>query len=227
MAPAQGAQPQPPRDPNMSGVAAPTGQGFYADSKATLQSIAQSIAKANPGIEKHPEVLFSAVRQQVDLMKGIEPDTRIMLQAQVAEARMKSQEEIELMKAQNATEVAQIRAQTAAQIAELRAKTAELSAQIAAQAKLGAAATSAGAKVQTAQIGAGAREYSADKGLEGRKAGATATVDAAKARAKGTVDAAKVRANAKTPPPPKVGDVVNGYKFKGGDPKAQSSWQKV
>lgn len=126
--PAAGAPPPqpaapPPRDPNVSAAAEPTGQGFHADSMATLRSMMQSISKANPGLR--PEVAMQALQQQITLMKGIEPDTRSYLQAEVATARIQQQADAAVQRANSATEAAQIRSDAALAVANARATAAE------------------------------------------------------------------------------------------------------
>lgn len=67
----------------LSGAAQPTGNP-WDDSKKTLQSVARSIAQANPGRKWKPGELLDAVNDVVSSMNGLNPEARIAAQAQIA-----------------------------------------------------------------------------------------------------------------------------------------------
>ena len=159
----------PPASPGVGAGGAAQGgpPNFVQSTQDTLKGIYQNIAKANPNIQ--PAALFEAAQMQIAQMHGIEPDTKMYMQAQIAEQKIDMEAKMSAMKAQSAAEVAQIKADSAAQVAELRGKlaealqgmkgqTAEKVAGISAGARLGAARVGADARLGAAGIGASSRE---------------------------------------------------------------------
>ena len=172
----------------MTGVAEPTGDGFVRDNQKTMSAIASRIAKANPGIS--PEVLFEAVHQQIGMMNGLTPESRLYMQAAAAQAKDQATLQVQLIKANSATEALQMKIEaqqrqletlraSMEQIARINAQSREHVASTNAGARVQAAGIGANARVQAAGIGADAREYSADAGTTNAQIGANARVDAA------------------------------------------------
>jgi|GEM_PF-4460795 len=175
--PQQPQQPQQmpaPRDPSLSGVTAPTGQGFHADSAATLMSAIRALKQANPNAP--PAVLMNALQQQIALMKGIEPETRAYIQAEVQAQRIQMMEQQSLERAQSASDVAQIRADSAAQVAQVRAEAARDVAAAGARSRENVAGTNAGARVQSAGISADARLKAPGAAIAAKQPGIDAAV---------------------------------------------------
>ena len=164
----------PPRDPNLSGVAAPTGQGFHADSTATLMSMAKALKQANPNAP--PAILMNALQQQIGMMKGVEPETRAYIQAEVQAQRIQMMEQQSLERAQSASDVAQIRADSAAQVAQVRAEAARDVADAGARSRENVAGTNAGARVQSAGISADARLKAPGAAIAAKQPGIDAAV---------------------------------------------------
>lgn len=181
MAPAAGPPPPPPGVP-------PTGAGGGAlsatampsqranpvqDSRQTLAAIATNIAKANPNIDLN--TLYSAVQQQVEMMKGVQPEVQsaMVYQTQIAKADVDFQQAAnqakhwdELYDAQQRriealVEAQRIAAESRERVAATNAGSRERVAGTNAGARVQAAGIGAGARVQAAGIGAGARTDSA------------------------------------------------------------------
>lgn len=195
--PPQGGMPQqspPPGSPQGGGMPPQPQQqqpsGFVNDTKTALQGMYAQVAKANPKLTKDPITMSYAVDQMLQQMKGIEPDTKLYLQAQIAEQRINSAAQIQAMKADSAADVAKIKADAAKEVADMRADAMkaiqdakdeaagdrntqtvagrEKVADIGAGARLGAAALGAKARTDSATIGAGSREKVADIGAKAR-----------------------------------------------------------
>jgi hypothetical protein len=153
----------PPASPGLgAGGAAPNGQGgFVQSTQDTLRGIYQNIAKANPNIK--PSALFEAAQLQIGQMKGIEPDTKMYMQAQIAEQKIDMEAKMKAMGAESASEVARIKADSAKEIAELRAKIATLLQDKKDNTAVAVGAGHDRARITGAGIGAAARENVADK----------------------------------------------------------------
>jgi hypothetical protein len=192
----------------MSGIASPSGQGFAMDMQKTLKSIATDIQRANPGAT--PQVMMAAVQNRIEMMKGLEPEQRALMQSEVGEMKVRMEGQIAAQKAQNAMELAQVRAESAQKIADIRAQAAKdvEAARASAQksvagtragATIGAAGIRAGAQEAVAGTNAGARRYAADKSLEGAKVRGFSAENVAKTGAEGRVRSATVSAGGKDP----------------------------
>jgi hypothetical protein len=221
----------------MSGVAQPSGN-FIQDTQSTLKSIYQNIARASPGIK--PEQLFEAANMQLEQMKGVEPDTKLYMQSQIAEQKIDMAAKVEAMKADSAADVAKIKAESSQQIAEMRAEVAKQIAELKdagattrtgmnvagrenvagtqAKARLGAAALGANAHITGANISAGAKDR-ATTARSGDVAGTN------QSRERQGLTAAQAKENAAAiamgkPPPYKLGEAGSGG---GGAPQYKSA----
>lgn len=196
----------------LSATAQPTGNPF-TDAQATLKSLAQGINAANPGKKWKPDELIDAMNMAVTAGQGIMPDQKLLMQGELAQAKIDAATHDAIMKADTAQEVARIKADSAQKIADARAATAEAvqalkdataerdtDANNTSREKVGAghdtastanAGTRAGATIGAATIGANSRE----------KVGAghdAASVSNAGTRAGATTGAAATAAAART-----------------------------
>lgn len=101
----------------------PPGGGFQGmnlpDPMVRLRSMAMAIKRANPGVDDL--TLASALDQQINTLKGLSPDDRAQLQAEVQIMKIQSGADQAIQKANNAIDVANIRAAAAQEVAQVRA----------------------------------------------------------------------------------------------------------
>lgn len=188
--PPQAQQPQGgggPPPPAVSSAVRPTGN-LVQDSRQTLMSIAQDIKQRNPGID--PKTLFVAVQQQIALMKGIEPETRAVMQNDLGMQRLQVGMQEAIMKAKTPEEVAQIRGQYGLQIAEMNGITRE---DIEATRQAGQTSRE-GSREQSQERIAGGHDAS---GVKRAEIGAGSRVTVAQLQAQGGVDRANIEADAR------------------------------
>lgn len=215
-----GASPGQPPQPQVSGVAAPTGN-YVQDQNRTLGMLYQSVKRANPNIK--PGEAFQAVNALVGQIKGVAPEDRLILQAMVANQRLDHEKQIKDMQAQSARDLQTAKEEWLAgqneanrqlkeQLAELEAQVKKYAADRGKEGRLGAAATSAGARVTAAGMSAGASNYRADKNLEGANVRAGATRDSAATKNAGAANTAEIRATKGKKGYGSPADVVAAYK---------------
>lgn len=131
-----------------------------------MAAISSKIAKANPGIK--PEVLFAATGEQIGMMKGLDNESRIYMQAATAQARVQAGMQESLQKAQTALEAATTKAEAAQKIADIAAAAKEAVAHENAQSREKVAGTTAKARVQSAGIAGNSRTAAAGIGADAR-----------------------------------------------------------
>jgi hypothetical protein len=170
----------PPRDPGMSGVAAPTGSQS-GDADATMQAIATNIIRANPGIK--PADLWAVVQDKITAMKGLAPEMRYALGQQANDARRYASDNSLQGReygADRGLEGRRYSADVGLEGREYGADAGLEGREYGADAGLEGRRYTADTTVKTtgmrgktaervAGISAGARRYSADKGVEGKR----------------------------------------------------------
>jgi len=85
MAPQQQQQ-QQERDPNLSAVAQPTGQGVNADGHANLRAIVTSLRKADPNAS--PDTIMRATMERIQMLKGVQPEVKDAMMMQFRTAKL-------------------------------------------------------------------------------------------------------------------------------------------
>jgi len=142
----------------MSGVAQPTGDPMH-DSMATLKSIASDIKARNPGIDG--PTLLAATERQIGLMKGLEPETRDLMKAQVELVKAQTAAQAKIQSAQIGSEArtdsAHINADSRRDVEHERAGSNERIANTQAGSRMTVAEVMAHSRTQSAQITADAR----------------------------------------------------------------------
>ncbi len=93
----------PPGPPGASG-----GASQVKDPAQILQGIAQRIKQANPNID--PATLFRATAQTVGLMKGLDNESKMLLETQLKMAQLDQKYSHDLQVATTATQIAQLKA---------------------------------------------------------------------------------------------------------------------
>ena len=94
---------QPPQADGMSGVAAPT--GVWADDlNKTFKSVAQDVAKGFPPGTPAP-VIIAAIKDRIEMMKGLQGDDRAVLQYQAQMAKIQMQHQEDREKIQSAQDI--------------------------------------------------------------------------------------------------------------------------
>lgn len=230
----------PPKPDGLSGAAAPTGQGFFEDTKKTLQNMYGMLAKANPNMD--PVTAFDTIAMQLEQMKGVDESSKTYMLASVAQAKVDASLQIQAAKAESAAEVAQLRADAMRYKADIAADAATRIAGMKTDASRDVAGINAGARTEAAGITAdsrrdvagtqaGASRYRDDKRFEGMVYDSVidAYVEADKARvgADARVDAAlamggqkpRTGANAGVRPSPRQGRSTP----RGGAPRAAAA----
>lgn len=184
----------------MSGTAQPTGNP-YTDAQNSIKAIAQGINTANPGRKWKPEELIDAINMAITTAQGMAPDQKLLMQGEIAQAKIDSATHDAVMKAQTAQEVAQIKAESAQQVADARDATAK-----ALQDLKDATAEKNAATAANARVTVGKGNNAATMGSAAERAKAAVTVGAghdqastanANTRAGATRDAATTGANAR------------------------------
>jgi len=84
MAPQQ--QQQPQRDPNVSAVAQPTGQGVIADGNANLRAIVTGLRKMDPNAS--PDTIMRATMERIQMLKGVQPEVKDAMMMQMKYAQI-------------------------------------------------------------------------------------------------------------------------------------------
>lgn len=157
---------QPQRDPSLSATAQPTGMGYHQDSQATLSAMAQRLVKFSPNLK--PAELFLAMGQQIAMMKGVEPESKAYLMAEVQMQAIEQRYQAASMKAQTAQDASDVREQMLTEkLAAAQAMNDQNN-----DTRRDVAGTNAGARRYGADRGLEGRKYGADRGLEGRRYGA-------------------------------------------------------
>jgi hypothetical protein len=178
VSPATATAPQQGQDPNLSGVADPTGN-VIGDISKTLGNMAQQIAKANPGIK--PRVLYDAMAMQIDQIKGMNPEAQIYARMSIADKQMQSRIQEATIRATSVEDAMRIKTEEAEryhqqlieaqkEIARIRAEAQKEIARIRADASIKVGAGHDSAHVAGAQVGADARRYAADRGVRANAA---------------------------------------------------------
>jgi hypothetical protein len=102
----------------------PGGGGLQMpDPMARLRQMAQSLARSNPQLAATPEgriTLMGVLQQQVEMVRGLAPDDRAEMQAEVKVMQIQQQAETAIRNANGREQVAQIKADTASAIADAR-----------------------------------------------------------------------------------------------------------
>jgi len=82
-------QQQQERDPNLSAVAQPTGQGVIADGNANLRAIVTGLRKMDPNAS--PDTIMRATMERIGMLKGVQPEVKdaMMMQARSAQTEFK------------------------------------------------------------------------------------------------------------------------------------------
>lgn len=196
----------------MSAVAAPQTQDPMQQDRQTLQSIAASIAQANPGIDG--ATLFEAVHQQIDTMKGLDTAGKEQLRALTNLYQAQYRYGATIQQNQSRERVADTRAGAQRDVAETQAGAREYAADKGYQGRVESAQIGANARVSAAGIAASARQYAADVGFKGKMGQEASrvyertyntvyksTMDADKARvaAEAKLDAARIQMGAEIP----------------------------
>jgi len=77
------------RDPNVSAVAQPTGQGVIADGNANLRAIVTGLRKMDPNAS--PDTIMRATMERIQMLKGVQPEVKdaMMMQARSAQTELK------------------------------------------------------------------------------------------------------------------------------------------
>ncbi len=104
-------------------VSGPGGGLQMPDPMARLRQMAQQLKAANPQLAATPEgraTLMGALQQQVELMRGLAPDDRAEMQAEVKVMQIQQTAETAIRNANSREQVAQIKADTASAIADAR-----------------------------------------------------------------------------------------------------------
>ena len=86
MAPQQQQQQQPQRDPNVSAVAQPTGQGVIADGNANLRAIVTGLRKMDPNAS--PDTIMRATMERIQMLKGVQPEVKDAMMMQMKYAQI-------------------------------------------------------------------------------------------------------------------------------------------
>ncbi len=279
--PVAGVTPQaspPPAAPPAGGFQAPSGPaagGAQFDPTQRLRAMAMQLKRANPGLDN--QTLAIALDQQINAMKGLAPEDRIVMQMELAQQKFQTtrdiaglRDDLERLKETGRNTRADAANQTRENVA---GQTNETRRDIAGQAETGrntrAASAETGRNTRAAAridaSNASAQVKSQYKTLAAQRAAIKDQISAFNAGTPGGPDKATVTKlqgdlkkldaqitdfwsrNQSLPRPseldrlpadaapaaggapgaPKPGEVQDGYRFKGGDPAAETSWEKV